>query len=85
MQRSLMLHKTKRRPEGRRLNSSELDTYFLRRINFTARIATPPIASSGKTSGSGTTAAQAAAGSINKSAVISFCDFIAYSFICPWP
>jgi hypothetical protein len=56
-----------------------VNLYFLRRINFTATATTPPIASSGRMLGSGMSTAQAAAGSINKSAVNSFCDFIAYS------
>jgi len=46
--------------------------YFFLFINFTAMATTPPTASNGRMPGSGTTAAQAAAGSINISAVISF-------------
>jgi len=56
------------------------DLYYLRRINFTATATTPAAASSGRMPGSGigTGCAKTAAGNIKKSAVISFCDFIAY-------
>jgi hypothetical protein len=55
--------------------------YFLRRIKFTATATTPPTASSDNVSGSGIGRAQAAAGAINNSAVISLYDFIVYAYI----